>query len=192
MRFGRVLVVAPLLLAGLAACGGGSDEPAASGSTPSPTATSTAEPAESSAAEPTERPKATESLKVEIADPEALSEVEASMQALSAERESMDSNEYLDKANELTARAAAAYGASGMPAFACQMTIGIVSGAQGAEPAAVKVGLGNTLKVVVRNGTGKLNETLTGADLDAQMKKTCPDVRTAALQATGVKTINAL
>ncbi|GLY19835.1 hypothetical protein LWF15_12650 [Kineosporia rhizophila] len=180
----RHFAVAVLML-GLAGCSGDNDEPAAA-STPSVSVSTTTPEATSQAPEPTS------SIKVEVADPKALSEVEESMQALNAERESLDTNEYLNRANELTARAAAAYGPEGLGAFSCQMAVGIVSGAQGAEPAAVRVGLGNTLKVIVRNATGELNQTLAGADVDGLMLKTCPDVRTAALQATGLKTLNAL
>lgn len=181
MRFVRLMPVAAAVVV-LAACGGSSESPSAA----APSPTEVPSPAE------TQGPKAADPVEVEVADPEALSEVEASMQALNTERESMDSSQYLTGANELTARAAAAYGKQGLGAFACQMTVGIVSGAQGAEPAAVKTGLGNTLEVVVRNATGKMNETLAGADVDALMTKTCPDVRTAALNAAGVKSLNAL
>ena len=189
----RLIVAAPVavLMLGLAGCSGDNDEPAAV-VTPSASATSATSATVAPSEGPTAAPGPTSSIKVEVADPKALSEVEESMQALNAERESLDTNEYLNRANELTARAAAAYGPEGLGAFSCQMTVGIVSGARGAEPAAVRVGLGNTLKVIVRNATGELNQTLAGADVDGLMLKTCPDVRTAALQATGLKTLNVL
>ena len=175
------VVVLTAALSVLAACGGGDQEPSAAPSTtPRPTTSVT------------QGPRPSGEVEVKVADPEALTEVEASMQALNTERESLDSSEYLNRANELTARGAAAYGPEGLGVFACQITVGIVSGAQGAKPAAVKVGLGNTLVVVVRNATGELKQTLAGAGLDALMTKTCPDVRKAALKAAGVNSLDAL